>query len=822
MQDNLSLLATALAHHQTGQLTEARALYGQILQVEPDNADALHFLGLLACQLNQHEAGFVLIEQSIAMHPNAIYFNNLGNVQREKGRLEDAIASYRQAMTLKPDYPEAHNNLGNALREAKQLEASIQSCAQAIALRPGYAEAYNNLGNALLDMGELDAAVETYGKAIEYRPDYAEAHNNLGNALRGLQRPDAAIASYRMAVELRPDLRVAHQSLGLMLKARGDLDGAVSSLRRALDLTDAAAHNSLGAMLCDAGDLDAALTHFDQAIALKPDLADAHCNRAGVLRRLGRFNESVQSCTRAIEYAPSLAEAYNVLGGAYFGLKKFEAAASGYRHATELDPGNAEAHHNLAWALMMLEKPDEALTSCRRALFLANNDARMFLTLGEILRAVGDLNGGLAAYRNARDLDPGLDAAHQGVIFSSASAACSSAETLKIDARRYGEHVAARAQPFRHRAKRPAGPLRVGFVSGDLKTHPVAVFLETALEHLNPARVELIAYAAQVSEDATTARLKPYFTAWRDITAMTEQDVAHRIHADGVHILLDLSGYTSSNRLSVFAWKPAPVQVTWLGFFATTGIEAIDYILGDRHVLPVEEESHFVEKPWRLPDSYLCFTPPQPDIAIGPLPMLANGAVTFGCLNSLSKIGDDVVALWSRVLHAAAGSRLLLKAPQLDQQLLRDSISARFARHGVAAERLILVGATPRNVHLDMFNQVDIALDPFPYPGGTTSVEGLWMGVPVLTRRGDRFLSHVGESILNTVGLPQWVAADDDDYVAKAISFAADRTSLGALRAGLRERLLASPLCDAPRFARNLEDAFAAMWNTYASDGSTG
>ncbi|MGF6779518.1 tetratricopeptide repeat protein [Paraburkholderia sp. GAS334] len=820
MQNNASLLATALAHHQAGELAEARALYAQILQTEPANPDALHFLGLLACQLGQHDAGLALIEQSITAHPNSIYYNNFGNMLREKGRVAEAIGGYQQAVALSPAYAEAWNNLGNALREAKQPDASMQSCAQAIALRPGYAEAYNNLGNALLDMGDLDAAAASYSKAIGFRPDYAEAHNNLGNVLREQDKPDEAIASFRTAVALKPDLRMAHQSLGLMLRARGEMDEAVASLRCALDPHDASAQNSFGVVLHNIGNLDAALVHFDAAIALKPDFAEAHCNRGDVLRRQNRFEESVESCVRAIELEPTFAGAYNILGTAYFGLKKFEAAILSHQHATEIDPKNADAFHNLAWAHFAYGQHAEALVNSRKALSFVDNDARMFLTLGDILRALSDLDGGLAAYRKALELDPDVESTYHGLIFSASSSGGCSAEKLLEDARQYGQWASARAKPYRHSVRRAHGPLRVGFVSGDLMAHPVAAFLESIVAQVDPARVELLAYATQPAEDDMTARMKPYFVAWCDVTGMTDAAMAQRVHADGVHILLDLSGHTSHNRLSVFAWKPAPVQATWLGFFATTGIEAIDYILGDRYVLPVDEENHFVEKPWRLPDSYLCLTPPQPEIAIGPLPMVANGAVTFGCLNNIGKIGDHVVALWSRVLHAVPDSRLLLKAPQLDQMILRTGMTARFANHGIAAERLILVGRTTRDAHLDTFNLVDIALDPFPYPGGTTSAEGLWMGVPVLTRRGDRFLSHVGESIVNAAGLPDWVANDDDEYVAKATAFASDRERLGALRASLRERVLASPLCDAPRFARHLEDAFEAMWDTYAANAS--
>ncbi|MGF6779519.1 tetratricopeptide repeat protein [Paraburkholderia sp. GAS334] len=818
MQNNPSLLATALAHHQAGQLGEARALYAQILQTEPGNPDALHFLGLLACQLSQHDAGLALIEQSIAAHPNAIYYNNFGNMLREKGRLAEAIHGYRQAVALQPDYPEAHNNLGNALREAKQPDASMHSCTQAIALRPGYAEAYNNLGNALQDMSELDAAAASYSKAIEFRADYAEAHNNLANVLRAQDKPDEAIASYRTAVALKPDLRIAHHSLGLLLKARGEPEEAIRSLRHALDPTDADAHNSIGTVLRDIGDLDAALTHFDTAIALKPDFAEAHCNRGSVLRRQSRFEESAKSCIRAIELAPTLAEAYNSLGIAYYGLDRLEAATLSHQHAIELDPNNADAYHNLGVVLLKHDKPYEALECCHKALQLAEVSAPMYISLGDILRALGDLDGAIDAYLKALPLDPDPVQTYNRLLFSLAGSAKFDADAYLKHARRFGELMSMGVKPYPHTPSHDGSRLRVGIVSGDLRAHPAGIFLESVFRYVNPARVDLIAYATYTLEDEVTARLKPHFSTWRVLDGLKTEEAARVIRDDRIDVLVDLSGHTAYTGLPIFAWKPAPVQVSYLGFFASTGSESIDYFLGDRYVLPPGEESQFVEKPWRLPDSYLCFTPPVDDVKVGPLPMLSNGgAVTFGCFGKLMKVSDEVVALWSRLLHAVPQSRLFLKSHGLDAKGAQITTLKRFAKHGIDSSRLILEGASARAEYLATYNRVDIVLSPFPYPGGTTTAEGLWMGVPVLCMKGDRFLTHICESLLQTADLADWIAVDEEDYLAKAIAFASDPSKLAAMRASLREHVLASPLCDAPRFAKNLEDAFHGMWARYVA-----
>ena len=327
--------------------------------------------------------------------------------------------------------------------------------------------------------------------------------------------------------------------------------------------------------------------------------------------------------------------------------------------------------------------------------------------------------------------------------------------------------------------------------------------------------MELIAYPSHFRTDALTERIKACCYGWHSAVGLSDENLARRISDDGIDILIDLSGHTAHSRLPMFAWKPAPVQASWLGYFATTGVAAMDYLIADPWTVQKAEEASFTEKIWRLPDSYLCFTPPDVDVQVVPLPALTNGHVTFGCFNHLSKMNDAVVALWARVLQAVPGSRLFLKAKQLGEATVRQSVVERFATHGVDAGRLILEGAAPRAELLASYRRVDIALDPLPYPGGTTSVEALWMGVPVLTLAGERFLSHIGESILRNVGMPEWIAADADGYVARAVSYAGDLPYLATLRNGLRRQVLGSPLFDAPRFAHHFEAALRGMWRVW-------
>ena len=337
------------------------------------------------------------------------------------------------------------------------------------------------------------------------------------------------------------------------------------------------------------------------------------------------------------------------------------------------------------------------------------------------------------------------------------------------------------------------------------------------LARIDRSRIEPHAYVTFIGEDDVTARLKPNFASWKKVVSLGREEAAKLIRDDGIDILIDMAGHTDWSGLPIFGHKPAPVQASWLGFFATTGCRAIDYFIGDAHTLPADEVHHFTERPWRLPDSYLCFTPPPYDVAVGPLPMVAHGGVTFGCFGKLVKISDEVVALWSRILHALPDARLLLKAHETGADDVNQATLDRFARHGIGADRLILEGGSPRAEYFAAYNRIDVALVSVSVPGrhdhGRSAVDGR-AGARM---KGGRFVTHICESVLHAAGMGDWIATDEEAYLTKAVAFARDRDRLATLRATLRAQLLASPLCDASRFARNLENALHGMWACYAS-----
>ena len=633
--------------------------------------------------------------------------------------------------------------------------------------------------------GRLQEARGRYEAALAGMPRHADALHLLGVIAMQEQRHADALELIGRAIEISPQAAY-FDNLGCALRSWGKLEAAVECHEQALalDPNHFRAHNNLGMVLQQMRLPAAAAASFRKALEINAQFAEAHNNLGNVLRELGEAQTAEMHCRRAIALHPEFGEAHNNLGNALKTQRRLAEAAASYEQAQRLLP----------------------------------HEPQVALNLGIVRRETGEHDAAICAFRRAIALRPAWGEAWSNLLFTLSFAHEVTPQAYLAEALAFGRIADQQARPFTNWLvdRAPGAPLRIGFVSGDFRTHPVGFFLESVLAHLDPARVQLIAYSTRPYEDALTQRLKPRFAAWRSLVGVTDEAAAATIRNDGVHILFDMAGHTDANRLPVFAWKPAPVQVSWIGYFASTGLPAIDYVLGDEWVLPSNETEHFVEKPWRLPHGYLCFTPPEPAVAID-FETLSDTArpLTFGCFSDLVKVNDKVVAVWSRILCAVPHAKLFLKAQQLADEAQRAATLARFAVHGIASDRLVMEGPSPREDYLAAYNRVDISLSPFPYPGGTTTAESLWMGVPVLCRHGDRFLGHLCESVVHSVGLGDWIAADDDDYVAKAVAFAQGRETLAALRAGLRARVLASSLCNPDRFARTLEAQFEAMWRAH-------
>ncbi|WP_173067586.1 tetratricopeptide repeat protein [Sulfurimicrobium lacus] len=607
-------------------------------------------------------------------------------------------------------------------------------------------------GNEFLAQGRLQDAAECYRQAVAVNPQYAEGFLNLGFVLKEQGLYAEAEACLKQAVLINPELEDAFYLLGALSQERGNLAGAAENYNKTLELKPdfEIVYRDLCQVLFESGQNESAKSVIKQGLSLNPESAEFHC----------------------------------YLGNLYVHEKKFDKAIACYRKSLSVDPEYAVVYSNMGKAFIEQGKIDEAIDCYRKAVSLDSESV-----------AVGSKSS---------------------LLFLQNYYPRNSPAQYLADAKHYGSEVLSQAKPY---ASWPACPtngrrLRVGLVSGDLMGHPVGYFLESILAHLNPSRIELVAYPTQPQEDDLTSRIKPYFSAWNSVAGLNDEAAAQKIHSDGIHILVDLAGHTTHHRLPVFAWKPAPVQVNWLGYFASTGVPGMDYLLADPISVPESQREQFTETVWYLPDTRLCFTPPESSAALTPMlpPSVRKGFITFGCFQNVSKINDEVLGLWARIFHSLPQARLRLQSKQMDCPAACEQMLRRLAQAGIAQHRVVIEGPMPRENYLAAHAEVDIILDTFPYPGGTTTCEALWMGVPTLTLAGNTMLARQGASMLACAGLEEWIASNEEEYVARALFHAADVSRLAQLRSGLREQILASPLFDARRFAQHLEDALHGMW----------
>ena len=629
--------------------------------------------------------------------------------------------------------------------------------------------------------GRLPAAEQIYRQILAAEPNHADALHLLGVIAYQSGRNEIAVQYIRRAIGLNGRQPTYHANLGCALKDLRKLDEAIACHRRALELKPDSpeTHNNLGNALQAQGKLDEAVACWRRALELKPDYAEAHNNLGNALKDQGELDEALACYRQALERNSHYAEAHNNLGIVLKEQGNFDEAIACYRRALELQPDYAEAHNNLGVAFKDQGRLDEALACCRRAL-----EAKP-----EFVEAQSNL-------LYAQLFHPDRDAA-----------------ALCEEHRRWNQQYAAPLVKFiqPHRNDRsPDRRLRIGYVSPDFREHCQALFTVPLLSAQDHEGFEIVCYADVVRPDGITGRLRSCADGWRNIVGLGHEQVAELIRQDGIDILVDLSMHMAGNRLLVFARKPAPVQACWLAYPGTTGVSTIDYRITDPYLDPPGLYDHcYTEQSVRLPDSFWCYDPLADAPAVNTLPVAEKGHISFGCLNNFCKVNPSVLKLWAEVLKAVAGSRLTLLAGQgTHRQHTLDML----AEEGVDRDRVTFVTYQPRGSYLANYRDIDIGLDTVPYNGHTTSLDSYWMGVPVVTLVGPTVVGRAGLSQLTNLGLPELIAAGPEQFVRIAAELAHDFPRLSGLRATLRERLRASPLMDAPRFARNLEAAYRAMW----------
>jgi protein O-GlcNAc transferase len=848
----IELFTSALSHHRAGNLAQAEQLYRQMLAVDPQHPDAWHLLGVVAHQLGRHDIALDFIGRAIGLRPQdaAFYgnlgvtlaavgrhpeaeasyrqalqlepnyvdaYNNLGECLRHQGRAAEAVAAYQQALRLAPDRSEFYSNLGNGFQQLDKLADAEAAYQQSLRLQPGYAQAHNNYGVTLQKQGRLDEALAAYYEALRLQPDYAEAHLNLGNALLEQEESAAAEASYLQALHFNSQMPEAHCNLGAVLAMQGRLDEAEASYHRALQLKPeyAEAYSNLGSALQKLERMSEADTSFQQALRLKPDYPDALNNYGAVLQKLGRLGEAVLLHQRAIELRPDHAETWCNLGTARLFQGHQIEAQQALERAIQLKPGYTDAINNLGVVFQRQARLDEAVACYRQVIELEPETLKAQSNLGNVLQRQGKLQESLEVLREAQSQHPDNPDLLSNWLMTLNYDPAITPEALAAEHLRYGQlhdRPANESLPHTNRPD-PDRRLRVGYVSPDFRRHAAAHFIEPFLTHHNPDAVEVFLYGEVPAPDATTARFQSLVSAWRTTCGLSDAQLADLIRADQIDILVDLAGHTSRHRLQAFTRRPAPVQVTYLGYPHSTGLRSIGYRLADDVTDPPDEPPRYSEQLLRLTAGYCCYSPPPDAPEVNSLPAAAIGQITFGSLHGLSKLNASVLDVWCHILQAIPGSRLLMLRDTL-RGPTREMFAREFAQRGVA-DQVELRCELPSGSHMSLYHEVDIALDPFPWSGHTTECEALWMGVPVVSLCDTRHAGRLVASILTSAGLPQFIAHNTVQYQQIAKDLASDIDQLSRYRATLREQTAASALCDGDRFTRSLEAAYRKIWRNW-------
>jgi predicted O-linked N-acetylglucosamine transferase (SPINDLY family) len=676
--------------------------------------------------------------------------------QFQQGDLTGSESSVQKVLKINPGHAGALHLMGVIKSHLGQYKPAIEFLLHAISIDALQPSCHNNLGFALHMEGRLDEALEACTRAIQLRPDFAEAFNTLGVVLKDMGRLDEALEACTHAIKIKPDLADAHNNIGVILKELGRLDEAQATCTRAIQLRPdfAEAFNILGVVLKGMGRMDKALEACTSAIKIKPDLADAHDNRGSLLCEAGYLLDALDSCERAIQINPDRGITYYNLGNILGELRRFDEAEHNYRHALELNPGNATAHSNL--------------------LFLLASEAR--LEPHEMLeqQRFWDSVHGKEGQANA------------------------------LHAHCLGDSSDRR--------------LRVGYVSPDFRRHPVSYFFEPLLTAHDKTRFEVFCYAShdESLSDDVTQHLRNIAEHWRFVSNKSDYELARLILADGIDILVDLAGHTRGNRLKAFTYRPAPVQATYLGYCASTGLDSMDYWITDEVIHPLDTQEMAVEHIYRLPRCSFSYMPPAEAPDVFPCPN-NDDQVVFGSFSHLSKLSPKVIEVWSKILTGLPNSRLLLMDKYMADPKVRRLLQQDFANNGISQDRLMLRERVPFQQYLATYAEVDIVLDPFPRTGGTTTAEALWMGVPVVTLAGKRYVERISASKLTAVGLHDLIAQNENDYIGTAVSLGLNAELRRKLRGDLRNLMTKSSLCNGETLAREMETAYLSMWQRCVS-----
>jgi len=580
--------------------------------------------------------------------------------------------------------------------------------------------------------------------------------------------------------------------------------------------------NILGAVFADRGELEVAINHHKKSVEINPNYAEGYNNLGIAFQKLGLFEEAVKNYKKTLNLKPNFSLAYNNLGVVLKSLNKLDEALLTSKKAIELDPKFADAHNNIGAILQDLGNYEEAYKFYKKAIKLKSSYSEAYYNLGILLKKLGKIEECVENFQKAITVNQKNNRAYSNYLFNlnyltkyDDNHYIGEAKKFGISLKRIDDQLCI---PYKYNVN--PEKLTIGFVSADLRNHPVGYYLIDTLKYLKKKNIKLVAYHNSTKSDDLTKKLKEHFDIWYNIENKNDLKVINLVRENGTHILFDMSGHTKKNRLPIFINKPAPVQATWIGYNASTGLKEIDYIIGDQYVTPLKNKKQFTENILQLPNIWSCLSKPTFKIKKeNSSPALKNGFITFGSFNNLSKINDNVIDVWSEILKRVENSKLFLKTKELDNPKMVENIRKKFQKNGISAEKIITEGRSKtREEMLEKYNQIDIALDPFPYSGITTSFESAWMGVPLLTKKGNNFYSRTGVSINKNLGMEDWIANNEKDYSTKILKLTSDFNQLSQTRKCLINKVDESTLFDSSLFADNFNKILWKIWEKFNTE----
>ncbi len=684
----------------------------------------------------------------------------------------------KQAVTL--------HNQGKRTKAAKLYKDILKT-------EPNNQDALNLSGLIAFYDQDFDRAKKLITKAIKVNPSVPTFHNNLSIIFASLQEYEQARSCIETALKLNPESPESWLQLGNLQRTQLQNEASIQSYQKSLDLN--------------------------------PNQPTTLNNIGNALRELGRHSEAKDCFNKGIQLDPSIPELYNNLGNTYISDNEPGKAIENFQKAIQYKNDFADPYNNIGYLLFRQGRLHQALPYLHKALEITPNETAALHNLGNVYKDMGQFDQAIATYRKALSITPDFTNVHTNILVAMNYAEKPDPEQMFKEAKDWNKQHAAHLNGYFPTKKRidPQKPLRIGYISPDFCIHSVSFFFLPLLANQNSTDIETFCYADVLRPDHMTTQLQNQADHWQNILGWSDDAVAQRIHDDNIDILIDLAGHTANNRLLVFARKPAPVQASWLGYPNTTGLSTIDYRISD-HIADPEgtTDQFYTEKIVRLPHSFLCYSPPETAPATSVPPSTKNNRITFGSFNNITKVTKEVVACWCAIMQQIPESHILLKGLVFTEQESQQAFFKLFANNGITTDRITLKRRTETiEEHLATYNEIDIALDPFPYNGTTTTCEALWMGAPVIALAGDIHCARVSSSILENCGLAELIARDKDEYISKAVALAQNQPRLESMRLTMRDKLNNSHLCNAKQFCAEMEELFLTMRTIYNDKQNT-